>query len=168
MLQALPNDMLCEIAEYLTPHNFKFLYDSSCQEMQQALQKCVIVADCWSLPLFIREWLDEKKIKLWILCSKSTASLTSLFRNFNSFNDEPSFVRTTRKTNQKYWHKNGVLHRDHNLPSVEIYFYRSNHWILQYHINGVLVKTVRDNKMKYNIIYPKYDCYWNCDCCRDS
>lgn len=46
-------------------------------------------------------------------------------------------------------------------PSVEILFFKKNCFILQYHIDGVLMKTVHNemkyemnHEMKYDIIYP--------------
>lgn len=136
MLSFLPHDMLNETLCYLTATEFKTLYLSVDHCTQNELKKCTIKCKIIISDDLVK-WFEDQNIKFELKKTILTDSLysvkTLLNGKIHSFEDKPAYIKKYDSLECKMWYKNGLLHRDNNLPAV-VDFFGENRW----YINGKL------------------------------
>lgn len=114
MLQILPEDMLREVVKYITPYDFKSLYEI--MKDDESLNRFTIQCTC-VIHFDLVNWFQTKQIRLELWRRERTIGgtyCTELNGHLHSFDDQPS--RVTRTIMQ--WHKHGKLHRENGRAAV--------------------------------------------------
>lgn len=144
----LNDDVLLEIISYLTPQDVISFYNSCCQfqTLLHLLSHHIgFVVECKEIvDNEIIKWFKQKNIKLQLL----------VLCDFFSFISEEK------------WYRNGVLHRDDDLPAIVTKYYQA--WYCNgvlhrdgdlpayIHVNGVLLKWYEHGKLHRDGDLPAY------------